>query len=231
MLLVIIERGYPLDEVIFYDTGMEFQAIYNLRDKVAKLLKEKGIKFTELKPSYDFKYKMFEYVVNRGKPNEHKGLSWCGGVCRWGTADKINAIEKHSKGCVEYVGIAADETARLTKERHGEKVFPLADLGMTEKDCLEYCHDRGYFWNEDGIELYDVLDRVSCWCCCNKNLKELRNMYRFLPPYWERLKELQSKTERPMKGPGKSVFDLEKRFEEECRQISMFDQDGLLSAS
>ena len=56
-------------------------------------------------------------------------------------------------------------------------------------------------------------------------------MYRFLPSYWERLKELQSKTERPMKGPGKSVFDLEKRFEEECRQISMFDQDGLLSAS
>lgn len=38
------------------------------------------------------------------------------------------------------------------------KQLPLVDWGMTEADCLEYCHDRGWFWNEnspDGIvELY-----------------------------------------------------------------------------
>ena len=34
MLLRILEEKKPLDEVIFYDTGMEFQAIYNIRDKV-----------------------------------------------------------------------------------------------------------------------------------------------------------------------------------------------------
>lgn len=33
MLLLILEKNKPLDEVIFYDTGMEFQAIYNIRDK------------------------------------------------------------------------------------------------------------------------------------------------------------------------------------------------------
>ena len=27
MVLMLIERGLPLDEVAFYDTGMEFQAI------------------------------------------------------------------------------------------------------------------------------------------------------------------------------------------------------------
>lgn len=32
MVLMLIERGLPLDEVVFYDTGMEFQAIYDLRD-------------------------------------------------------------------------------------------------------------------------------------------------------------------------------------------------------
>ena len=31
MVLLLIEKGYPLDEVIFYDTEMEFQAIYNNR--------------------------------------------------------------------------------------------------------------------------------------------------------------------------------------------------------
>ena len=79
MLLRLLEENKPLDEVIFYDTEMEFQAIYNIRDKVKVLLQEKGIKFTELKPSCSFCYKMFEMPVNKGKPNEHKGYSWCGG--------------------------------------------------------------------------------------------------------------------------------------------------------
>jgi hypothetical protein len=34
-----------------------------------------------------------------------------------------------------------------------------------------------------------------------------------MPEYWEKLKALQMKTNRPMKGEGKSIFDLEKRFE------------------
>ena len=40
---------------------------------------------------------------------------------------------------------------------------------------------------ERGVRLYDVLDRVSCWCCRNKNLKELRAIHDNLPEYWERL--------------------------------------------
>jgi len=60
------------------------------------------------------------------------------------------------------------------------------------------------------------LDRVSCWCCANKNLKELRNIRTHLPKYWNCLKDLQSRTDRPMKGPGKSVFDLEERFGKEA---------------
>lgn len=79
-----------------------------------------------------------------------------------------------------------------------------------------YCYDHGFFWEENGIRLYDVLDRVSCWCCANKNLKELRNIRTHLPKYWNRLKDIQSRTDRPMKGPGKSVFDLEERFGKEA---------------
>lgn len=215
MLLRLIEENKRLDEVVFYDTGMEFQAIYNIRDKVKELLAEKGIKFTELKPKCDFCYQMFEKIVNKGKSNEHKGYSWCGGRCRWGTTEKLKAIEKYCKGCVEYIGIASDETQRINKERKGNKVMPLVEWGMTEKDCLEYCYSGGYHWNEDGVELYQILDRVSCWCCANKNLKELKNYYLHLPKYWEKLKELQKRTDRPFKNNKYTIFDLEKKFREE----------------
>ena len=40
MVLRLIEENKPLDEVVFYDTGMEFQAIYNVRDRLLPLLAE-----------------------------------------------------------------------------------------------------------------------------------------------------------------------------------------------
>lgn len=64
-------------------------------------------------------------------------------------------------------------------------------------------------------DLYEILDRVSCWCCQNSNLKELKNMYLYLPKYWRMLKGLQSRIDTPMKGEGKSVFQLEERFKKE----------------
>ena len=212
MLLRLIEENKPLDEVVFYDTGMEFECIYNLRNKMLPLLEAHNIKYTELKPKQTFLYTMFEKPVKKRNGTTGKGYSWCGGRCRWGTTEKLKAIEKYCKGNYEYVGIAYDEQNRLSKERKANKLFPLAEWEMTEKDCLEYCYNKGYDWNEDGIELYSILDRVSCWCCCNKNLKELENYYKYLPKYWNKLKELQSKTDRPMKYNKYTVFDLEKKF-------------------
>ena len=113
----------------------------------------------------------------------------------------------------------------------GHKRSPLAEWGMTERDCLEYCHEKGYFWEENGIELYSILDRVSCWCCCNKNRKELKNIYLYLPEYWERLKDLQARIDRPMKrfcnkkyGEYGNVFAMEKVFQMEQREAEAWNR-------
>ena len=123
---------------------------------------------------------------------------------------------------IHYVGIAADEPERLAR-LEAPKCSPLAEAGMTEADCLAFCYERGFFWEENGVRLYDILDRVSCWCCKNKNRKELKNIYQFLPQYWERLKGLQAQIPMPMKPysrkgvPYGNVFDLEKVFEQEIQ--------------
>ena len=62
-----IRRGLRLDEVIMYDTGMEFQAIYDEWAALVKVLDKNGIKHTALKPAYDFCWQMFERPVNQGK--------------------------------------------------------------------------------------------------------------------------------------------------------------------
>ena len=218
MLLLILEKGLPLHEVVFYDTGMEFQAIYSIRDRILPILEEHGVKYTELHPPRPFLFDMLEKPVNSKKNGLHYGYSWCGGCARWGTATKTAALDSHArkagKNVVQYVGIAADEPKRLRRLEEN-KVAPLADWGITEADALRLCYEGGYFWEENGFRLYDILDRVSCWCCANKNLKELRNIYTHLPEYWNRLKEIQARTDHPMKGEGKSVFDLEERFRKE----------------
>lgn len=205
MLLLLIEKQYKLDEVIFYDTGMEFQAIYETRDKVKTLLEEKNIKYTELKPTEPFLYKMLEKEVNKRNGQIQKGYGLCGGRCRWGTTDKNRAIEKYLKeeygqDYKEYIGIAVDETTRIEKERSKHKILPLVDWKMTEKDCLEYCYNSGFYWEENGVRLYDILDRVSCWCCANKNKKELENMRLYLSDYYlkyiDLLKQIKNNNKR-----------------------------------
>lgn len=241
MLIKLLEDNYPLDMVVFYDTGMEFQAIYKTRDKVIPILKERKIKYIELHPQNTFEYDMFERpVCKRGTSQIHKhGYSWCGGNCRWGTANKTKAIKDFYKQLgdekvYEYIGIAIDEPLRLPDNEDYQivlenkiKSYPLAQWNMTEQDCLDYCYQHGYEWLEyeqelNGyIRLYDILPRVSCWCCRNKNLNELRNYYHYLPTYWDRLKEIQKRLSHdPMKKSSGSVFDLEVRFQLEDEWIN-----------
>ena len=212
MTLRLIEENKPLTHILFYDTGMEFNAIYRIIDKVEQIVKNTNVEFIRLKPKEDFLTKMMLHPVHPGTEKERYGYDWCGGRCRWGTAEKISTINKYIRtigNSIQYVGIAVDEPKRIRNEEG--KLYPLVDWQMTEQDCLRYCYDRGWNWEENGVELYDILDRVSCWCCGNKNLKELKAMHDFLPYYWGLLKGMQSKIDRPFK-QGKTIFDLDEKW-------------------
>lgn len=225
MLLRLLEEKRPLDAVIFYDTGMEFQAIYKIRSVVQQLLNDAQIELITLHNEMPFEWYMLHKVVKQKDGGTHCGYGWCGGTCRWGTELKTGVIQRYKRSLndtvIDYVGIAADEVLRIEKEQRKDKVLPLVEWGMTEADCLQYCRDRGFNWIEDGVDLYDILDRVSCWCCTNKNLRELRNIYHLLPNYWMKLMELQDRISFPFKQSGieRTIYDFEKRFELEDRYL------------
>ena len=224
MVLRLIEENKPLTHCVMFDTGMEFKSIYNTLERIKPIFDEHEIALKVIVPENHYLEEMLLRVVNKGEENEHYGYEWCGGKCRWRTTNKVSSINKYLKTLgdyMQYVGIAADEPERIKQENN--KIYPLVEWNMTEKDCLKYCYDRGYTWEEDGVRLYDILDRVSCWCCGNKNLKELKNMYLYLPEYWYRLKALQSRIDRPFRRDGKTIFDLEERFKIEGKQL-MFEE-------
>lgn len=65
MLFMLVEKKYPLDEVVFFNNGMEFQALYNTRDLILPYLHDKGIAYTELFPEHPFTYSMLEAPSGR----------------------------------------------------------------------------------------------------------------------------------------------------------------------
>lgn len=199
MLLTLIAKGYPLNEVV--STTPEWSS---------RRFTTRGIKCCPAWSSWG------SSTPDWSRKTRSCLICWKG---RFAVSRKAHTMV--------YVGIAADETPRLEKERKPYKLHPLAEWGMTEADALAYCYENGFSWLEGTIRLYDVLDRVSCWCCCNKNLRELRNMCIYLPEYWERLKDLQRKIDRPMKGYYKGqprgVFELEQRFRAELEREAADD--------
>lgn len=203
---------------------MEFQAIYNNKAKMEKILEEHNIKFTVLKDILPFTYRAFEKEVKTRGGIIKKGYNWCGGCARWGTSGKLAAINRHYKKTygnetiVEYIGVAVDESIRIEKYRSKRnktiKLYPLIEWGMTEADCLEYCYTKDWNWHEETrttdcgwVEMYEILDRVSCWCCANKNQKEIKNIMFYLPNYWKKIREYECKCHVPYKGKGCEYFE------------------------
>ena len=103
-----------------------------------------------------------------------------------------------------------DERKRADKVKDEHYLHPLITWAMTEKDCLEYCYEKGYHWGG----LYEKFDRLSCWCCPLKNLKELRVLYHDFPDKWEELKDMDRRTYRKFR-PDYTVEELEEKFKRE----------------
>lgn len=239
LFLKLIEEGVKLDEVVTVDLGDEYQATYDALLFAASICLKEKINFTVLSIPETEEYRafkkntgaemsMFEFLVfEHEKRNGNKGYGWCGKQ-RWGTSIKNQLLNGYyqslEKMVIEYVGIAADEAHRIDIKPHKNyaKSYPLVKWGMTEADCLKYCYQHGVQWKQSGIRLYDILDRVSCQHCQQKNLKELRNIRRHLPELWTSFREWQDRIPFPYRSDGSTIYDLEERFKSEDMQISMF---------
>lgn len=197
MLLLMIERGMPIDAVISADTGMEFPEMYEHLARVDEYLyRERGIHITKLRHPKGFEYLMFEEPKQKRSSIENRrrlgippyGNGWPGIRVRWCTGylktHLINKEVNRLKGkydALHYVGIAADEAWRCKDEQ-----YPLVEWGITEAEALKICYDRGY----DFSGLYEIYHRASCWCCPFQRIDELRKLRKHHPELWQKLLEL-----------------------------------------
>ena len=148
MLLLMIERGLPIDAVLTADTGMEFPEMYEHLQKLDDyLFAERGLHLTWLRHPKGFEWLMFEEKKQRPASIENRqrlgvalyGNGWPGPRVRWCTGQlkthlihkEINRLKGQYKA-VSYVGIAADEPKRIKNER-----YPLMAQAIYAEDEMQ----------------------------------------------------------------------------------------------
>lgn len=213
MLLMMLEKNLPLDEIIFCDTGLDFPAMKTHINKVEEYI---GRPIVRLKSKYSFEYLMFDYPKKRGKSKGHKGYGWPRVTTRWCTRSLKLEVSAHYLSkypyTIEYIGIASDEAHRKKKNPKRRTAYPLIDWGITGEDALDYCYSKGFHW--DG--LYDKFTRVSCYLCPFQQVEDLRTLYRHFPLLWQKLKAIDNRNIEQFQDTYKhkwNVWEYEIRFD------------------
>lgn len=221
MLLLMIEKGMQIDEIVCVDTTKEFPEMYDHIEKVKKYIQPYTIATIKI----DFNYWFSDHIKQN---KDTTGYGWAGSKSRWCTSLKIEALENYinfgyynprKRGCkknkdvnnIIYKGIAYDEYSRLEKNKNQISKYPLVDFKMVEKDCLEYCYSKGFDWGG----LYEEFDRVSCYCCPLAPLKYLEHLYNIRPSLWKNMKEMDKKSFRKFRADY-TLDQLEDRFKYSC---------------
>ena len=223
MLLMMLERGMPVDEILFCDTGIEFPAMYEHLNRVEQYT---GRKITRLKAKHDFYWWFWCNQKVKGKTAGQFGMSWPGFKSRWCTKrlkTQVSSNYLQSAGeYIQYIGIAADEPKRHRNIPDNVR-HPLYDWGITEQQALQYCYDHGFDW--DG--LYEHFDRVSCWLCPLQGIKELRTLRKLFPELWSKLRVMDALTYFKYRDDY-SIEQLERRFALEDAQGCLFEVDEVV---
>lgn len=228
MLLLMLERGEPVCDVIFFDTGWEFP---QMLEHIDRLERYTGIPVVRLKPRRPFDYLFAQHrPVSRKDVERDRGYGWPCTYRRWCNTLKVDALNAYSNALswrgyplpiVQCIGYAADETKRVEKHRARPRHeyiahrYPLAEWNVTEAEALALCKRHGFDWGG----LYDHFTRVSCFCCPLSNLTELRIMRKHYPTQWARILQMDTWLDpnhhRRAFYHGATINDLDRRFARE----------------
>lgn len=124
----------------------------------------------------------------------------------------------------QYIGIAKDEPARLSRMKISEvpKISLLEKYGHTEQTAFDLCKKYDLL-----SPIYDFAPRGGCWFCPNARYAELKHLRTNHRDLWDKLLALEE--EPNLIGnmwntlTKTSIHDWEERFYWEERQMNIFD--------
>jgi 3'-phosphoadenosine 5'-phosphosulfate sulfotransferase (PAPS reductase)/FAD synthetase len=186
MLLMMLDRGERVDNILFGDTGVEYPEIYDWLERI-EVLTGRHIERIPPRRSWD---EGFYQIIKQGKhAGEIQGFAYVINKGCWFQRDKTYALDqRHIKDhAVACLGIGTNEAHRADREAYKRPKrgilyrFPLIEYGVTEDDCKEYLKSRGLIHPLNGR-------RSGCWMCPKQPRASLEWLMETHPDLWERLR-------------------------------------------
>lgn len=219
MLLMMLEKGMPIDDIIFADTGMEFQELYDYIERIENFISRKVTRIKGKKTWDDL------FFHSKGKGNNVGQINGFPMTMACVMTDRLKQrpIQQYYRSIegdyTVYIGIARNEPDRYERLKDNERA-PLYDWGIDENFVIQELKRRGLH-----NPLYDTFDRLGCYTCPNMNLKELRLMRKRYPAEYAKLLWYGEQAEKNATSrrfaefkPGWTLSELEKRFQFEDLQ-------------
>ena len=194
MVFQLLERGLPLDYILFTDTESEFPEMYEYLNKVNEALKRYGHKIIVLqhKRGESFEDWCFGKVTRGKRKGLVRGLPMVTQPCYWKREAKVypfdNFLKTNNIGShIQYIGYTASERDRANVKNANQK-FPLIELNMCEADV-----DRHLLSIDLVNPLYRFFERTGCYFCPYQKIRGFYVLWKKYPMQWEYMKSLEER--------------------------------------
>ena len=123
-------------------------------------------------------------------------------------------------GCINYAGIAADETKRIERWT-GRLEMPLVKIGWDENFCYEICKENGLL-----SPTYTTSARGGCWFCHNQGVGQLWLLCKNYPELWALMLKWDKDSPVTFRADGHTVHDYDLRFQLEDKGYLFPEEKG-----
>lgn len=191
VLLWMINNNYPIDRVVYIETTKDFQEVYDNLATLQSLIHP--IKIESYSFDFDFYFRKYGWA--------RQGSRWC-------TREKVNTFERAVYGIdrkglapgrysntIEYHGIHKDEEYRKSNFLYRHVRYPLIKANFSAEDTVSYCYDHGLFFGG----LYEILPRLSCFCCPLATSGQFQFIHDHRPALWREVLTMHTQSPYPFK--------------------------------
>lgn len=210
MLLMLLEKGYPVNSIDFMDSDYEYPEVYEYIDKIDVFVNKnygKTVNHLHLKPEWEFQ-KWFYGKFETGQfAGVMRGFPRVRGRC-YLSRQKGRTLDRYDRTSFRYIGIGWNEKHRETD--NPRLLYPLIEWEVTEDQCVEYLKEKDLLPTHKKY-----YTRSGCWWCPKQSMTSARSIFVRHPDLWEQIKVWEKESPVGWNMPGKTTPEWEARFKNE----------------